>query len=83
MSAVLHHRIQHYLGRAVDQDGEVVALHSDGTFAAHWARQGATDVLWTMLSVTNWEQLTAECGWSNQQYVSRMKTIAEWTLVKD
>ena len=61
----------------------VAALHSDNSLASHWTQQSATDVLWTMLSVENWEQLTTECGWSNQQYVERMKTIAEQTLVKD
>jgi len=60
----------------------IEALHSDGALAAHWTQQSAVDVLWTMLSVANWEQLTTECGWSNQEYIDRMKTIAGWTLVK-
>jgi hypothetical protein len=34
-----------------------------------------------MLSVPNWENLTAECGWSTQQYVRWMKTLAERTFV--
>ena len=59
----------------------VDALYSDGTLATHWTRQSATDALWTMLSVANWEQLTMECGWSNQQYVDRMKMLAEKTLL--
>ena len=53
------------------------ALHADGTLAPEWTREKATDVLWTMLSVPNWENLTAECGWSNREYVERMTTIAE------
>ena len=53
------------------------ALHADGTLAPEWTREKATDVLWTMLSVPNWENLTAACGWSNKEYVERMKTIAE------
>ena len=53
------------------------ALHADGTLAPEWTREKATDVLWTMLSVPNWENLTAECGWSNSEYVERMTTIAE------
>lgn len=71
---------------AAHRDGcraAVAALQTDSTLAAHWTQQSATDVLWTMLSVENWEQLTTECGWSNEQYVERMKTIAEQTLVKD
>jgi AcrR family transcriptional regulator len=53
------------------------ALHADGTLASEWTREKATDVLWTMLTVPNWENLTAECGWSNSEYVERMTTIAE------
>ncbi len=58
------------------------ALHADGTLAPEWTREKATDVLWTMLSVPNWENLTAECGWSNSEYVERMKTIAERIFVR-
>lgn len=59
------------------------ALHSDGTLAPGWTQKRATDVLWTMLLVPNWENLTGECGWSNQQYVRWMKTVAERTFVKE
>jgi len=61
----------------------VDALHAEGILAPEWTQDSATDVLWTMLSVTNWENFTTECGWSNQQYVDRMKAIAERTLLKD
>ncbi len=59
------------------------ALHADGTLAPEWTREKATDVLWTMLSVPNWENLTAECGWSNKEYVQQMKTIAERIFLRD
>lgn len=59
------------------------ALHSDGNLAPEWTREKATDVLWTMLCVPNWENLTDECGWSNQQYIQRMIVIAERTFVND
>lgn len=58
------------------------ALHADGKLAPEWTRERATDVLWTMLSVPNWEILTGECGWSNQQFVDRMKTLVERALLK-
>ena len=57
------------------------ALHSDGALASEWTTKRATDVLWTMLLVPNWENLTGECGWSKQQYVRWMKTVAERTFV--
>ncbi len=59
------------------------ALHSDGKLAPEWTPKRATDVLWTMLLVPNWENLTRECGWSTQQYVRWMKTVAERTFVKE
>jgi len=57
------------------------ALHSDGRLAPQWTAKRATDVLWTMLQVQNWENLTVECGWSTQQYIRWMKVVAERTFV--
>jgi AcrR family transcriptional regulator len=62
-------------------DAAIEALQADAMLAPGWTRDRATDVLWTMLSVPNWENLTAECGWSTQQYVRWMKTLAERTFV--
>ncbi len=59
------------------------ALQSDGMLAPGWTPKRATDVLWTMLLIPNWENLTGECGWSTQQYVRWMKTVAERTFVNE
>ena len=59
------------------------ALHSDGTLVPGWTPIRATDTLWTMLLVPNWENLTGECGWSTQQYIRWMKTVAKRTFVKE
>ena len=59
------------------------ALHSDGMLAQGWTRKNATDVLWTMLLVPTWENLTGECGWSTQQYVHWMKAVAKRTFVAE
>jgi hypothetical protein len=61
----------------------IEALHSDGDLAPEWTPKRATDVLWTMLSVRNWENLTGECGWSTQQYVRWMKLLAKRTFVEE
>ena len=60
----------------------IEALHADGKLAPEWTPQTATDVLWTMLSISNWENLTAECGWSAKQYIRLMTAAAKRTLVK-
>ncbi|WP_299031715.1 TetR/AcrR family transcriptional regulator [uncultured Sulfitobacter sp.] len=36
----------------------------------------ATDLLWTLVSVRNWEHLTQECGWSQVQYLKHMHRSA-------
>tara|TARA_R110002167_G_scaffold23131_6_gene82453 strand:- start:5787 stop:6380 length:594 start_codon:yes stop_codon:yes gene_type:complete len=61
----------------------IEALHADGALAPEWTQKGATDALWTMLLVPNWENLTFECGWSTKQYVRWIQTLANRTFVKD
>ncbi len=61
----------------------IETLHSDGKLAPVWTPKRATDALWTMLLLPNWENLTAECGWSTQQYVDWMQLMAEQIFVKD
>jgi hypothetical protein len=58
----------------------VEALRRDGALAPDFAPDQATDILWTLLSVRNWEQLTIDCGWSQAQYISVTKTIARRVL---
>lgn len=59
----------------------IKALHSDDKLAPEWTQKRATDALWTMLLVPNWENFTSECGWSTQQYIRWMKTVAKRTFI--
>lgn len=59
------------------------ALYSDGKLAPEWSRPKATDALWTLLLVPNWESLTIECGWSTKEYIRRMKILARQVFVED
>ncbi len=59
----------------------IEALHSDGTLASQWTTKKATDALWTMLLVPNWENLTVKCGWSTRQYIRWMTIAAQRTFV--
>lgn len=52
------------------------ALHADGTLARGWTRPKATEALWTMLLVPNWENLTLECGWTTKEYIRWMQFLA-------
>jgi AcrR family transcriptional regulator len=58
------------------------ALHRDGMLAPGWSRDEAVDLMWTMLSIRNWEQLTIECRWSTGQYVDRMQKVLKRTFVR-
>lgn len=59
------------------------ALHADGSLAKEWTKPKATDALWTLLQVPNWEHLTIECGWSNKDYVRWIKVLATRAFIKD
>ena len=60
----------------------IEALHRDGMLASDWSRDEAVDLMWTKLSIRNWEQLTIECGWSTNQYVNRMQEFLKRAFVQ-
>jgi AcrR family transcriptional regulator len=57
-------------------------LHRDGTLAPGWSGEEAADLLWTMLSIRNWESLTLERGWPTSRYVSRMQELTKRVFVR-
>ncbi len=57
-------------------------LHRDGTLAPGWSREEAADLLWTMLSIRNWESLTLERGWPTSRYVARMQELTKRVFVR-
>lgn len=61
-------------------EAAVSALDADGHLAPEFSIEKATDILWTMLSVRNWEQLTRECGWSQDAYIRFVKHQSEAVL---
>ncbi len=60
----------------------VGALAKDGTLNPDIAEKDATDLLWTLLSVRNWELLRQECGWSQDSYITMVTQLAQSALVK-
>ena len=63
-------------------EAAVSALRSDGTLRPGLRSRDATDMLWTLLSVHNWEQFTRDCGWSQRQYIDRMKDVTRQLLTE-
>jgi len=64
--------------QAVREGCEAVVrdLARDGQLTKALTKKQAVDMLWTMLSVRNWEQLTVECGWSQKQYIKITRSAA-------
>ena len=62
-------------------EAAVDALAGDNKLSPDIEAEKATDLLWTLLSVRNWEQLTLECGWSQEDYVAEMKRTARKALL--
>lgn len=59
------------------------ALNRDGMLSPDYAPDQATDILWTMLSVRNWEQLTIACGWPQGRYIETLKSLARRLFVAE
>ena len=64
-------------------EAAIAALKRDQMLSPAYAPKQATDILWTLLSIRNWEQWTLRCGWSQKRYVTTMKSMARRLLVAD
>jgi len=62
-------------------EAAVKALAKDGALTPDYSVRQATDILWMLLSIRNWEQLTQESGWSHKRYAAAMKQMAHRLLV--
>jgi len=61
----------------------VERLRRDGMLAPGWSDVEAGDLLWAMLSISNWENLTLERGWPVARYVDRMQEVAKRVFVRE
>ena len=64
-------------------EAAVKALAKDGDLTPKLSTRKATDTLWMLLSVRNWEQLTIECGWSQKQYISTIRDLVHQALIAE
>ncbi len=64
-------------------EAAINALKRDGDLASGMPAAQATDLLWTLLLLPNWEHLTQTCGWSQKQYVKHIKSAARRLFVMD
>ncbi len=64
-------------------EAAVRALARDGDLAEGLSETEASDLLWTLLSVRNWELLTRTRGWSQDRYLKILQESARRVLVKE
>lgn len=64
-------------------EAAIGALHRDNILSADHSQDQATDILWMMMSVRNWEQLTLDCGWPQERYIETLKSLARHIFVVD
>jgi hypothetical protein len=64
-------------------EAAIRALDRDNALSPEQSPERATDILWTLLSVRNWEQLTIDCGWSQETYIITQKSLARRLFVVD
>jgi AcrR family transcriptional regulator len=57
-------------------------LQRDGMLVPGWSLDEAGEMLWSLLSIGNWENLTLERGWPVDLYVDRMKEVTRRTFVR-
>ena len=60
----------------------VVAIAKDGKLKFDLSEQIATDILWTLLTIENWEKLVINCGWLQSAYEEKMIELAETALLE-
>jgi len=64
-------------------EAAIAALESDGTLAPCFTPRDATDILWSLLSIGNWEHGTIACGWNQEKYIKLMTTTARRLFYAD
>ena len=60
----------------------VVEIAKDGKLKFDLSEQIATDILWTLLTIENWEKLVINCGWLQSAYEEKMIELAEIAILE-
>jgi AcrR family transcriptional regulator len=61
----------------------VQTIATEGKLDPSWTIEAAADYFWATLSISTWEQLTFERGWSQDQYRERMQWIIKRALLRE
>lgn len=60
----------------------IECLVRDEKLVPPWNVDQAADMLWSMLSLSVWENLTFECGWTSEEYISHMTASLKRLFIK-
>jgi len=64
-------------------EAAIKAIARDGQLNPAYSQSEATDILWVMLSVPNWEKLTMTRGWSRKKYIKLLKASARRLFIEE
>ncbi len=56
-------------------------LDTEGTLAKEWSTNTAGEMLFSILSVQNWEQLIVYSGWSKEEYIQNTTSLLRRTFI--
>ena len=59
----------------------VKVLHKEGKLSAKLNQKQAAQLLYSLISFNQWEQLTQECGWSTKQFVQTIQEVCRRSLL--
>lgn len=59
----------------------IQALKDEDVLAGQWSVDEGVEMLFTMLSIQSWEQLTIEFGWPQPKYLEHISKVAQNTFV--
>lgn len=58
-------------------------LTQEQKLSTPWQQDDAADLIWSMIAIQNWEQLTQQRGWSHEQFVDAISTALVTSIVSD
>lgn len=61
----------------------IETIEHEGLLSPAWTVEEAVDLMWTMLSIENWEKLTKECSWTADEYVNKVKMVMKRLLIQE
>ncbi len=60
----------------------IKCVEVDTLLAPGWNPSEAAEMLWSMLSISIWENLTIERGWTQAKYISHMQAVVQKTFIR-